>query len=151
MARDDRGRRRRRVGHPGPDPSAQSAILGAFWGIHGSHCSVTPMIDIVHSPHMKRRIHHGERHDVLSIEFTISKDPDDDSIDITEDRGRVVYKIGPKLFETPQLLASLLTESARAVIAGGRWFQLWKGDVIAIDPAQREGRVPKQRPTDEVA
>lgn len=86
---------------------------------------------------------------MLDIEFIIHEDPDFDGIDIVEDRGRVVYKIGRRLFETPELLMSMLTGSARAVIDGGRWFQLWKGDVIAAAPGPR--RFPTQRPTGDVA
>jgi hypothetical protein len=88
---------------------------------------------------------------VLDVEFVISEDPDFDGIEIYEDRGRVVYKIGRKLFETPELMASMLTETARAVIAGGRWFQLWKGDVIAAEPVPRRLGFPGQRPTGDVA
>jgi len=88
---------------------------------------------------------------VLDVEFTISEDPDDDSIDVKEDRGRVVYVIGPKLFETPERLAFGLTAASRDVLAEGRWFQLWKGDVIAADPGPRRLGFPEQRPTGDVA
>lgn len=88
---------------------------------------------------------------MLDVEFIISEDPDDNSIDVKEDRGRVVYVIGRKLFETPELLAFGLTAACRDVLAGGRWFQLWKGDVIAADPGPRRLGFPDQRPADDVA
>lgn len=67
---------------------------------------------------------------MLTVEFEIV-DLADKDIDIEEDRGRVLYRIGSHL--TPQQIAEGLTAGARAVLKGGHWFQEWKGDIISMD------------------
>jgi hypothetical protein len=82
---------------------------------------------------------------VLKVQYIIEELPDGRALDIEEDRGRVVFRIAPDL--TPEQIASVLTEGATRVLAGGHWFQEWKGDIITADPAQGGAahRIPPQR------
>lgn len=66
-------------------------------------------------------------------EYELADDlPVGQAIDIVEDRGRIVYKIASHL--APEQIISALNEGAAAVLAGGHWFQEWKGDIVAADP-----------------
>ncbi|MDH6141105.1 hypothetical protein P3T35_003118 [Kitasatospora sp. GP30] len=80
-------------------------------------------------------------------EYELADDlPVGQAIDIVEDRGRIVYKIASHL--APEQIISALNEGAAAVLAGGHWFQEWKGDIVAADPSQRQpepGSVPAPR------
>ncbi|MFE6868372.1 hypothetical protein ACFVFS_17620 [Kitasatospora sp. NPDC057692] len=73
----------------------------------------------------------------------------DGEIDIEEDRGSLLLKISRAL--TPDEIVSALNEASRAVLAGGHWFQEWKGDIIGVDPREGLGdvgrRIPTPRPT----
>jgi hypothetical protein len=80
---------------------------------------------------------------VITVEYILEDLPDDE-LQIEEDRGRVVFRIGRHL--TPEQIVSVLNEAARQILAGGHWFQEWKGDIIAVDPDQLARPVPGQRP-----
>jgi hypothetical protein len=69
---------------------------------------------------------------MLNVEFEIADLADDRDLDIEEDRGRVVYRIGSHL--TPRQIAEALTAGAQAILRGGHWFQEWKGDIITANP-----------------
>lgn len=83
---------------------------------------------------------------MITVEYILTDLPDTDDIDIEEDRGRVVFKVGRHL--TPEQIVSGLNRASEAVLAGGHWFQEWKGDIVSMeptdDPAQRQ--LPSQRP-----
>lgn len=83
---------------------------------------------------------------MITVEFTLADLPDGVDLDIEEDRGRVVYRVGRHL--TPEQIMGVLNRGAEAVIAGGHWFQEWKGDIVAVDEAEcrPRRRVPPQRP-----
>nr|BEK68788.1 hypothetical protein KPHV_60150 [Kitasatospora purpeofusca] len=74
----------------------------------------------------------------------------DGDIDVQEDRGSLLIKISRAL--TPDEMVSALNEMSRAVLAGGHWFQEWKGDIISVDPSRPCGAdeprsIPAPRPT----
>lgn len=73
---------------------------------------------------------------MLKVEFELA-DLDHADVDIKEDRGHVRFRIGNHL--TPQEIIAVLNLGAAAVVAGGHWFQEWKGDIItaAPDPSDR--------------
>ncbi|NUP53420.1 MAG: hypothetical protein HOW97_39780 [Catenulispora sp.] len=77
----------------------------------------------------------------LAIEYRLDYMPNDD-VDITEDRGRIVITVGQHL-EPPELMRAL-SAAAAAIVAGGRWYQEWHGEVVASD---RLRYVPTQRVT----
>lgn len=68
-------------------------------------------------------------------------------IDVQEDRGSLLIKINNDL--TPAEIVGALNKMSQAVLAGGHWFQEWKGDIISIDPPDGDGAtsVPVQRPS----
>lgn len=82
---------------------------------------------------------------MITVEYILEDLPDGIDLDIKEDRGRVVYRVGRHL--TPQQMIRALNEGTGAVIAGGHWFQEWKGDIVAIDEVKGRQlqRVPPQR------
>lgn len=87
---------------------------------------------------------------MITVEYILEDLPDGIDLDIKEDRGRVVYRVGRHL--TPQQMIRALNEGTGAVIAGGHWFQEWKGDIITVDPSEVLGAdepraIPTQRPT----
>ncbi|MBV6697495.1 hypothetical protein KV557_10195 [Kitasatospora aureofaciens] len=71
-------------------------------------------------------------------------------IDVSEDRGSLLLKISRLL--TPEEIVSALNEASKSILAGGHWFQEWKGDIISVDPSEVRGAdeprsIPAQRPT----
>lgn len=68
---------------------------------------------------------------------------DGEALDIVEDRGRVVYRLADWL--TPVEMVAVLNTGTAGVIAGGRWFQEWKGDIISAEPTDTTRHVPAQR------
>jgi hypothetical protein len=75
----------------------------------------------------------------LRVEYRLDYLPEDD-IDVTEDRGHVVFTIGQHL--DPEQIVSALNAAAAAILAGGHWYQEWQGEVVAS--ANRLARVPAQ-------
>ncbi len=72
--------------------------------------------------------------------------PDGTAIDIREDRGSVHFRLNANL--PPADLVAALNTGADAVLAGGHWFQEWKGDIIGRDTPRTFGQgIPLQRPT----
>lgn len=69
---------------------------------------------------------------MLDVQFVIEELPGGRAIDVQEDRGSVVFRIDHRL--EPEQIAHFLTEAAASVLAGGHWFQEWKGDIITADP-----------------
>lgn len=76
---------------------------------------------------------------MIRVEYILDDLPDGAAIDIQEDRGRLVFRIERTL--TPQQMVDALNEGANAVLAGGHWFQEWKGDIVA---AESDSRIPPQ-------
>jgi hypothetical protein len=78
---------------------------------------------------------------VISVIYELA-DLGGKALDIKEDRGRIVLRIGDHL--SPQEIVSVLNEGSKQILAGGHWFQEWKGEIIAADP-HPERRFPRQR------
>jgi hypothetical protein len=78
---------------------------------------------------------------VIRVEYMLDDLPDGAAIDIKEDRGHIVFRIGRDL--KPQQMVDALNAGAAAILAGGHWFQEWKGDIIAADP---QASIPPQPP-----
>ncbi|GAB2696943.1 hypothetical protein [Kitasatospora kifunensis] len=69
---------------------------------------------------------------MISVEFELADDlPSDRDIDITEERGHVIFKIASYL--EPQEIIDALNEGVAAVLAGGHWFQEWHGEVVSVN------------------
>jgi len=80
---------------------------------------------------------------VISVRFELDDLEDDNALDITEDRGQLVFKVRRDL--EPEQIMEVLTEGAAKVLAGGHWFQEWKGDIITVEPCETGRQVPPQR------
>jgi len=94
---------------------------------------------------LTHRTEHQEQH-VITVEYLLvdpSDLPDDADFDVIEDRGQIVIKIGRHL--TADQIVSGLNEVSAAILAGGHWFQEWKGDIISVELQPSLHNVPPQR------
>lgn len=92
-----------------------------------------------------------ERH-VITVRYMLvdPEEIDGNDVDVVEERGSLLIKINRLL--TPEQMMSALNEASKAILAGGRWFQEWKGDIVSVDPrairgADDPGRIPAPRPS----
>lgn len=69
----------------------------------------------------------------LASDLTIER-----PIRVTEGRGWIHYELCEILFP-PEAVAALNSANAE-VLAGGQWFQLWRGDIISMQTPETEGR-----------
>jgi hypothetical protein len=67
---------------------------------------------------------------VLSVRFEIADLPEEAPVRVKEGRGRLTYELHQGLF-LPEGVAALNSAAAQ-VIAGGQWFQLWRGEVVSL-------------------
>jgi len=74
---------------------------------------------------------------VLSISYELADLPEDAPVVVKEGRGRVKYELSRGLF-VPEHAAALEAATAM-VIAGGQWFQLWRGDVVSLRSPEMRG------------
>ncbi|WP_158717847.1 MULTISPECIES: hypothetical protein [unclassified Streptomyces] len=76
---------------------------------------------------------------MLRFTYELSHDLSSDApIRIQEGRGWVHYELHNGVF-LPEGAAAL-TSASQALLAGGQWFQLWRGDVISMEtPEGRNG------------
>ncbi|MFF7991717.1 hypothetical protein ACFZDG_18230 [Kitasatospora xanthocidica] len=86
----------------------------------------------------------------VRYELVDPKEIDGVDIDVEEERGSLHIKINHDL--SPIEIVSALNKMSEAVLAGGHWFQEWKGDIISVDPSEVRGAddpraIPGQRPT----
>lgn len=83
---------------------------------------------------------------MITVEYTLEDLPNDRDFDVQEDRGRVAIKVGRHL--SPEQIVSGLNQVSQAILAGGHWFQEWKGDIITMDSrvCDESGKIPPQRP-----
>ncbi|MFE1321664.1 hypothetical protein [Kitasatospora phosalacinea] len=82
---------------------------------------------------------------MIKVEYMLD-DLDDGEFDVKEDRGRLEIRIGRHL--TPEQIVIGLNEVSQSILAGGHWFQEWKGDIITMDShiCDETNRIPQQRP-----
>lgn len=79
---------------------------------------------------------------MLSIRFELEDLPEDAPVRVKEGRGWIRYELSRGLYR-PEGVAALNSAVAQ-VIAGGQWFQLWRGDVVSLrSPEMRV--VPRAR------
>ena len=69
---------------------------------------------------------------MLSVSFTRTTDLDVDlPVRITESRGKIEFELAGGLFLPAGVAA--LQAGVTQLIAGGQWFQLWKGEIVSIN------------------
>ena len=90
---------------------------------------------------------------MLSVTYEIARDrPVDAPVKIVESRGRIQYELCGGLF-LPEGVAAL-NSAAEKLLAGGQWFQLWKGEIVSMaSPEIREcdGRLHRGPLVDQTA
>jgi hypothetical protein len=74
---------------------------------------------------------------MLSVRYVLEDLHPDMPVEVTERRGRVLYKLSSGLF-LPEGVAALNSATAQ-VLAGGQWFQLWRGDIVSMNSPETEG------------
>ncbi|MET9222432.1 hypothetical protein ABZX65_27210 [Streptomyces sp. NPDC003300] len=74
---------------------------------------------------------------MLSIRYVIDDLDPEMPVEVAERRGDVVYRLARGLF-VPEGVAALNSATA-AMLAGGQWFQLWRGDIISMNSPESEG------------
>lgn len=68
---------------------------------------------------------------MLSVQFLLEDLDEDCPVEVRERRGRVTYRLANGLF-LPEGVAALNC-AARKLLAGGQWFQLWKGEIVSMN------------------
>jgi len=79
---------------------------------------------------------------MLAIHFDFADNlPVSEPVRVSEDRGRVLIEVGESLSRAQILDA--LNHAIDSVLAGGRWFQEWHGDIISrLPPITRDQHLP---------
>lgn len=67
----------------------------------------------------------------LRVEFEPGIRPLDQPVEIRESRGRVVIRVDQRT--TPEQFVHALNPAIEEFLAGGRWFQLWQGEIVTMD------------------
>lgn len=74
---------------------------------------------------------------MLHIWFELEDLPEEAPVRVKEGRGWVKYELSRGLF-VPEGVAAL-NSAVTQVIAGGQWFQLWRGDVVSLRSPEMKG------------
>lgn len=74
---------------------------------------------------------------MLSVTYELADLPEDAPVRVKEGRGWVKYELSRGLFVPEH--AAALTAATTEVIAGGQWFQLWRGDVVSLNSPELKG------------
>lgn len=74
---------------------------------------------------------------MLSVTYELKDLPEDAPVRVLEGRGCVRFELSRGLF-VPEGVAAL-NSATNMVLAGGQWFQLWRGEVVKFDSPQEEG------------
>lgn len=67
---------------------------------------------------------------MLSVQFIRASLSIDEPVRVTERRGSITFELCDGLY-LPEGVAAL-NSACTAVLAGGQWFQLWKGEIISM-------------------
>lgn len=79
---------------------------------------------------------------MLSITFELADLSEYAPVRVEEGRGWINYELSRGLF-VPEGVAALNSAAAQ-VLAGGQWFQLWRGDVVSLRSPEMRG-MPRGR------
>lgn len=74
---------------------------------------------------------------MLSVHYELADLPEDAPVRVKEGRGWVNYELSRGIYR-PEGVAALNSATAQ-VIAGGQWFQLWRGDVVSLHSPELRG------------
>lgn len=74
---------------------------------------------------------------MLSITYELANLSEYAPVRITEGRGWVNYELSKGLF-LPEGVAALNSANTQ-LLAGGQWFQLWRGDVVSMRSPESRG------------
>jgi hypothetical protein len=74
---------------------------------------------------------------MLSIRYALDDLDPEMPVEVSERRGNIEYRLSRGLF-VPEGVAALNSATA-AVLAGGQWFQLWRGAIISMNSSETEG------------
>lgn len=74
---------------------------------------------------------------MLSVTYELADLPEDAPVRVKEGRGWVNYELSRGLFVPEH--AAALAAATNGIIAGGQWFQLWRGDVVSLNSPELKG------------
>lgn len=74
---------------------------------------------------------------MLSVTYELADLPEDAPVVVKEGRGRLKYELSRGLFVPEH--AAALEAATTMVVAGGQWFQLWRGDVVSLRSPEMRG------------
>lgn len=75
---------------------------------------------------------------MLDVQYVYSEDRTlDEPVAVRETRGKIKFELYRGLF-LPEGVAALNSATAQ-VLAGGQWFQLWRGEVVSIHSPEFRG------------
>lgn len=74
---------------------------------------------------------------MLSVFYELEDLPVDAPVVVREGRGWVKYELAKGLFLPEH--AAALEAATKGVLAGGQWFQLWRGDVVSLTSPELKG------------
>lgn len=74
---------------------------------------------------------------MLLVQYLLDDLDPEMPVEVSERRGEVVYRLCRGLF-MPEGVAAL-NAATTAVLAGGQWFQLWRGDIVSMNSQETRG------------
>lgn len=74
---------------------------------------------------------------MLSVHYLLDDLDPEMPVEVSERRGEVVFRLCRGLF-MPEGVAAL-NAATTAVLAGGQWFQLWRGDIVSMSSPETRG------------
>lgn len=74
---------------------------------------------------------------MISVTYELADLCRDAPVRVSESRGNVTFELHRGLF-VPEGVAAL-NSAVEMLLAGGQWFQLWKGEVVSVHSPQIRG------------
>ncbi|MER5461597.1 hypothetical protein ABT010_13105 [Streptomyces sp. NPDC002668] len=74
---------------------------------------------------------------MLSVIYDLEDLSEDAPVRVKEGRGWIKYELSRGLF-MPEHAAALEVATGK-ILAGGQWFQLWRGDVVSLQSPEVKG------------
>ena len=74
---------------------------------------------------------------MLDVQYVLKDLSETQPVEIEERRGQVRFMLSNGLF-VPEGVAAL-NSAVRQLLAGGQWFQLWRGEIVSIASPEVRG------------
>lgn len=76
---------------------------------------------------------------MLSVRYELADDldPTEAPVVVREGKGKLLIRISRAL--SPEEIVEALNAAIECVLAGGQWFQLWRGEIISMESPETDG------------